>query len=286
MEDHAFTLMPMSQEISLDPGTTYEGHITVTNPADASSDFSYKVSVDPYGVSGEKYDVDLLTQYNRSLITEWITIDHPTGTLKPNESKQINYTIKVPKNAPAGGQYAAITVAEDNATQGNDNVIVSSVLEMASVVYAKVAGETNHDGKVLENNIPSFVTSTPVTIGALISNEGNVHEAANFTISVTDLFTGQVILPGDDSAGRYSEIIMPETTYRSERVVGNLPAVGVVKINQTIRYNGEVSITERDVVICPIWFMALMALTLCAFIAVIVTIIRKHRKRKKSRPAL
>lgn len=286
MEDHAFTLMPMSQEISLDPGTTYEGHITITNPADSSSDFSYKVSVNPYSVNGEEYNIDLLTQYNRSIITEWVTVKEPTGTLKPNESKQINYTIKVPKNAPAGGQYAALTVAEDGTAQSGDGVTVSSILEMASIIYAKVAGETTTDAKILENNIPSFVTSAPVTLSALISNNGNVHQSAEFTISISDNFTGQVILPNDESTGRYNEIVMPETTYRSERILNDLPSVGVVKVKQTIRIGGEVSVAEQDIVICPIWFMALIALTVCAFIAVIVAIVHKHRKRKKSRPAL
>ena len=286
MEDHAFTLMPMSQDISLDPGTTYEGHITVTNPADSTSDFHYKVSVNPFSVNGEEYNVDLLTQYNRSMITEWIKVSDSTGTLKPNESRQINYTIKVPKDAPSGGQYAALTVAEDGAAQSGDGVTVSSVLEMASIVYAKVAGETTTDAKILENNIPSFVASTPVTISALISNNGNIHQSADFTISISDNFTGQVILPSDESTGRYSEIVMPETTYRSERILNDLPSVGAVKVKQTIRIGGEVSVVEQDIIICPIWFMALIALTLGAFIAVIVTIIHKHRKRKKSRPAL
>lgn len=276
--DNAFTLMPMNQDISLDPGTTYEGHITVSNPADATSDFSYQVSVNPFSVNGEEYDIDLLTQYNRSLITEWITIDESTGTLKPNESKQINYTIKVPSNAPSGGQYAALTVSAADPLQSGDGLSVSNIIEMASIIYAKVAGETTHDAKVLENNVPGFSAVTPVFVSTLISNDGNVHEAADVTLTVTDVFTGQVILPNGEATGHYTEYIMPETTYRSARAINDLPAVGIVKVNQTVRIGSDVSTTEQNIIICPIWFMALVFLTLCAFVAVIVTLIKKHRR--------
>ena len=79
---------------------------------------------------------------------------------------------------------------------------------------------------------------------------------------------------------------MPETTYHSEREVSNLPAIGVVKVSQTIRFNGEVSVQENNIVICPVWFMVLVLLTLAALITTIVLIIKKHRRHKKELSAI
>lgn len=280
--NNTFTLTPMSQNIELSPGETYTGYITIVNPADATSDFEYKVSVNPFSVVGQDYAVDLATEYNRSMITKWITVPESTGTLKPNESRKVEYTIKVPDDAPGGGQYAALTVTNNNETGNNDGLSVHSVLEMASVVYAQVDGETIHDTHILENNIPGFALTTPVTLTATLQNNGNVHEFASYTITVTDFFTGQVILPTEEADGHYSEVIMPETTFHSQREISNLPTIGVVKVTQTIRLNGEVSTAESNIIICPIWFMVLIIATLAALITTIVLIVKKHRKHKKS----
>ena len=74
---------------------------------------------------------------------------------------------------------------------------------------------------------------------------------------------------------------MPKTTRRIERELNDLPMLGVIKVNQTIYYQGEVSTVEKDVIICPIWFILLVVLTLASIITTIVLIIKKHRRKKK-----
>lgn len=283
MENNTFTVLPMSQRFNLVPGETVEGSITVVNPADATEDFNYKTTIMPYGVVGNNYSADLTTETSYTAISKWIKIEEPTGKVAPNESKKINFSITVPKDAPAGGQYAAIAVSSNNEESSNSGVTVQNVFELASIVYAQVAGETKHEGKVLENNIPGFVVSPPVTVSALINNQGNVHESATIVIAVTDFFTGQVILPTEDNPGEYSEIIMPDTERYIEREIDNLPALGVVKVSQSIYYRGELSQVEKEVFICPIWFMALVILTIVTLIITIVQIIRKHKKNRGSR---
>lgn len=279
MENNSFTLLPMSQRFNLVPGEIYTGKITIVNPTDASGDFNYKVSVAPYNVVGNNYDIDLTSKYNRSIITDWIEVLEPTGTVAPNNSKDVSFTISVPEDAPAGGQYATILVSSNSDQQADAGVAVKNVFEMASIVYANVAGETVHDGKILENNVPSYSAVAPITLTALISNEGNVHEDAVFVITISDFFSGAVILPTEEDEGRYGEIIMPETTRKIERNVSNLPAIGIVKISQKIYYNGEVSTVEKNVIICPIWFILLMVLTMASIITAIVVAVKKHKRK-------
>ena len=281
MQNNSFTILPMSQRFSLDPGKTYKGKITIVNPADATSDFEYIASVSPYSVVGEDYTADLVTQSNHSEISKWIKISEPVGKVAPNESKDVEFTIKVPVDAAAGGQYATINVSSNAANSSDNGVSVQNIFEMASVIYANVSGEIVHDGEIIENNIPGFSAVTPVTLSALISNNGNVHEDATFVIAVSDVFSGHVILPTEEDAGQYNEIIMPDSTKKIERNISNLPAIGLVKVSQTIYYNGDVSIVEKNIFICPIWFMALALLTLAAVITTIVMIIRHHHKKNK-----
>ncbi len=283
MENNTFTVLPMSQRFNLVPGETVEGSITVVNPADATENFKYKTTIMPYSVVDSSYSADLTTETSYTAISKWIEIEEPTGEVAPNESKKVNFTITVPKDAPAGSQYAAIAVSSNNDNSTSNGVSVQNVFELASIIYAQVAGETKHEGKVLENNIPGFVVAPPIKVSALVNNQGNVHENANFVITVSDFFTGQVILPTEDNPGEYSEIIMPDTERLIEREIDNLPALGVIKVSQTIYYMGESSQSEKEVIICPIWFLALVALTISALIFTIVQIIRKHKKNRGSK---
>ncbi len=279
MGNSSFTVLPMSQRFTLEPGKTYTGKLSIVNPAESTEDFHYVMSVSPYGVTGEDYDVDFATVTNRSEIVKWIKISEPTGSVKPNETKEVEFTITVPEDAAGGGQYALIAVSSNETATATEGVAVNNVFELASIVYATVSGETKHEGEILENNVPGFVVKTPVTLSALISNNGNVHEDATFVISVSNAFTGQVILPTEDNEGRYNELIMPDTTREITREINNLPALGIIKINQTIYYLGDVKTVEKNVIICPIWFMLLLGVTILAIIGAIVGTVLKHKRR-------
>ena len=279
-----FTVTPMSQRVALEAGKTFEGSISVINPNDSTDDLTYKAYVAPYSVVGDGYEADLTTDSKFNQIKEWITIENPTGTIAPNNTGEIKFKIKVPSTAPAGGQYAAIIVTRDDATQKSDNgVAVKDIFEMASLIYANVNGETIHKGEVLSNEIPGFVASAPITVSALISNEGNIHENATVIIKATNFFTGDVIVEGNTEDMYYSEIIMPETTrYVTREISEGLPLLGVVKVDQTIYYNGGTpSEKSVNVIICPIWFLLLVIFGLISIIAVIVYMIRRHHKKAK-----
>ncbi len=274
--ENTFSITPTNQMINLKPGDKYTGSITVINSSNSGEDFHYFVSVLPYSVVGEKYEADLSTMYDRTMIKDWIEIDSPTGTLEPGKSEEVNFTITVPTSAPAGGQYASIVVTDNN----NDSSVVSSTLGIASVLYANVAGDTVYDGKIIENNIPGFVMSTPVKVDSLISNDGNVHMLATTQVTIKNTLTGENILPSQQSDGYFNEIIMPGTTHRIERDLTDLPIVGVVEVSQTIYYNGESSVVNKNVIICPVWFMVLVVVLLSGIVGGIIVAIKKHRRKK------
>lgn len=276
-----FTMTPMSQRFRLEPGQTYTGKVKVINPTDSTQDLSYKAYVAPYGVSGEAYEDDLSKETSYNQIKDWIKIENPSGTLKPNDTKEISFSINVPENAPAGGQYAAIVVRRDDAGgEAKEGVAVKDVFEMASIVYAEVNGETKHEGEILENNVPGFVANAPITLSAKLSNMGNVHENATIVIKATDFFTGNVIVDGNAEEEYYSEIVLPETTRLVVRDINEgLPLLGIVRVEQTINYNGQTSTESKNVIICPVWFLLLVIATLGAIVATVVHIVRKHRKK-------
>lgn len=278
-----FSVTPMNRMVDLVPGETYTFFVSVANPVDAAGDFDYKIYAAPYSVVTELYDADMTTQTDHTRMVDWITIYEPTGTIAPNETKDIEFTITVPENAPGGGQYAAIVVSENKDNQTNKDTSVMNILEIASVLYAKVDGETIHEGKVLENNVPGFVVDPLVNVSSLIANEGNVHEVAEIRITASNVFTGETIASAELDNGAYAELIMPDSQKFVSKRIDELPMLGIVNVKQSIYYNDTVSTTEKNVIVCPIWFLILVVFTFLVTIWKVVKVVRKHKKKKVAR---
>lgn len=277
-----FSVTPMNQMVDLAPGETYTFSITVLNPVNSAGNLDYKVYAAPYRVVTESYDADVATMTDRTQMANWITILEPTGTLVPNETREIEFTVQVPEDAPGGGQYAAIMVGIDNKNQNYDNMSVTNVLEIASIIYAKVDGEIIHKGEVVENSVPVFTADPKITLSSLIKNEGNMHEIASIAITVKNVFTGETLASAELDNGVYAELIMPDSQRFINKEVDGLPMMGIINVQQKIYYNGETSTVEKNVLICPIWFLILVALVMMAVVAKILKVIRKHRKKKKA----
>lgn len=274
-----FTVTPMSHEINLSAGEVYTGSVTVVNPVDAVRDFNYKVVVSPYAVIDDDYTADFATQSERTQIADWITIDEPTGTVAPNSSRKVNFTITVPETAPAGGQYAALMVSANTDAESGSGVAVNNIFEMASIIYANIAGETIRDGDVLENNIPGFVAEMPIKVSAMLQNNGNSHEIARVSLEVSSFFAATPIYPSAGDSGTLNEVVMPGTTYYATRDITGLSPLGIYTVTQTIDYLGERYQRQQVVVACPLWFMALVAITIAAVVAGIAHRVKIRKRR-------
>lgn len=274
-----FSVTPMNRMVELVPGETYNFTVTMLNPVNSTENLDYKIHAAPYSVVTEAYHADISTQTDHTRMVDWITIPEPTGTLAPNETREIEFTITVPDDAPGGGQYAAIMVGIDNKNQNYDNMSVTNVLEIASIIYAKVDGEIIHKGEVVENNVPWFTADPKITLTSLIKNEGNMHEIASITITAKNVFTGETLVSAELDNGVYAELIMPDSQRFINKEVDELPMIGIINMQQNIYYNGETSTVEKNVLVCPIWFLILVVLTLTAIIWKIVKTVRKYKKK-------
>lgn len=274
-----FTVTPTSQKIELVAGETYTGSITVANPTNAVKDFAYSVSVAPYNVTGENYSADLETVSSRSNIINWISIPEPKGVLAPNEMREVKFTITVPEDAAGGGQYAAILVGSDAETAKKEGFAIQNIYEIASVIYADVEGDTVHEGEVLDNYIPGFSFVTPVKVSTTIRNDGNTHETAQVYIRIKNAVTGESIYPQVGESGGIEEVIMPETTRYIAQDIEVLAPLGVYNVTQAVTYLDETSIYKQTLIVCPLWFLLLMIVTISAIVASIIRAIIKHKRK-------
>lgn len=278
----AIAISPTSQRVVLTPGETYRGGMTVSNPNSATADLHYLVTVAPFyparaeGSTDDYSGVDYTTKTNMNMIVDWLTVDNPTGTLAPNEEVTVSFSIQVPLDAPAGGQYAALLIREnpDVKTEEDDSMSVTEIMQMSHAIYADVAGETIEEGEILQNDIPSFLFNNTLQATSLVRNNGNVHVDAKYILQVWPMGSDEEICTNEESAG--TGFIMPNTErYHTETCV--LPPFGIFRAKQTVKIFGEVSELEKTIIVCPLWALFLI---LFAIVALIIWIILKAKTRK------
>lgn len=276
----AIAMSPMNQRILLMPGQTYQGGFIIGNSAHAQEDLHYTSSIAPFflrQMEDGQYnynEADNTTKTDMNLIVDWTTIDNPTGVVPPNGNKTISFTINVPEDAPAGGQYMEIQVREDRSNYTSPTG-VNEIVQMAHVIYAEVAGESRKEGVVLENNIPSFLLNSNLEATSRIRNNGNVHTDAKVVLQVWPLFSDEEICTNEEEAG--TVFVMPGTErLHSEKC--ELPAFGIFRAKQTVTIFGETSEVEKMVIVCPLWMIFII---LFVVILVVMWLITKSRKRKQ-----
>ncbi len=278
------TVSPMTQKIILTPGESYAGSIKVSNPNSAKYNLDYSVhigsfsqhsdadSLDDYGT----VDTEAVSTYNQMM--DWIVLGKESGSVAPNNTDVISFTINVPADAPAGGQYATIIVRDetDHAQDTGGNVMIQSIAQIASIIYAEVTGETRNEGAILENDMPSFLMNNTLEATSMVRNDGNVHTDAEYVLQVWPMFSDEEICTNEEDPAK--SLVMPETErYHAESCT--LPTVGIFRTKQTVKIFGETSIVEKTIIVCPIW---LMFIILFAVFLLIFYFVMKAKNRKKN----
>lgn len=272
-----FTVSPPNQVVTLVPGEKYEYSIEVFNPSAATEDIDVKAVVKPFGINkdSEDYDFDFDTVSNYNQMMDWIEVENPTATVSPNNRAYINYTISVPENAPAGGQYASIGIQRLPRSTGGGGVNIAETMEIASLIYATVLGETTESGNILANNITGMSFDAKIKADALVSNTGNVHSTAKYKLQVYPLFSNEEMYTNEEKPD--SIVVIPGQTYRNF-IQWDSPLVGIFKVVQTVEFAGTINTATKTVIVCPIWLIVIIV----AVILLIVFYLTSSSKKRKN----
>ena len=278
------TVSPPAQKIVLIPGEKYTGTIKIASPASSQKDIDYAITIASFSEHGGEgrnddygaVDYTTVTEYNQ--IMNWITLDKKRGTLAPNETQTVTFTIDVPKDAPAGGQYASLAVRDESGSDSSGGgVSVQSVMQILSIIYAEVAGETRNEGVIMENSMPSFLLNSPLVASSRVKNSGNIHTDASWTFQVWPMFSDEEICTNEEKP--YTTLIMPESElYHTETC--ELPSIGIFRAKQTVKIFGEESIIEKTIVICPIWLLFIIIFIVTIIVIWLITRIKSHKGNK------
>lgn len=272
--EYRIQVSPVRFELDLKPGKTTTETFRVQNTG--SKEFSYTVSVAPYNVISDDYEADFSSETQYNDIVKWVTFSQTSGTLEPRGEDEITVTVRVPSNAPEGGQYAAIMASMDASdTAGGTGVAI--VRQVGILLYsANVEGRTVKTASVEENKIPSFIFNPPITVTSLVKNTGNVHAEASYTLQVFPLFSDEEAFTNEEDP--IKQMVLPGTNRYNELSWDGAPALGIFRVKQTVKIFDEVSTTEKLVFLCPIWFLFIVLLLIFCVIFWVVSRVRNRRK--------
>ena len=280
------TLSPMNQKLIIDPGDSHDASFKISNPAASTDDTFYEISVEPFYVD-EKGSVVYESYMESGKIVDWIKFNAPTkGKLVPNETKEIVFTIDVPKSAPAGGQYAAIFITANNKPEDNNDQTGSSSQQGASIketkrfahlVYTEITGNTIKQGEIRDLSVPSFLLSGEVKASAKIKNTGNVHGTATCTLQVFPLFSGEEVYTNEEKPSIFT--VMPEREKIVELAWDKTPSIGIFNVVFTVEFEGAKEQISKMVIKCPLWLLFLIVFAIVALI-IWITLQAKNRRKK------
>ena len=295
-EASAFSVSPMKQTITLQPGDTYSGRIKafVMDESNGGNTTHYEAWVAPLTIddANESYTPTFNKTSDWTDIVNWATVsdedetakygDKVTGVIEPGEAVDFTYTVKVPEDVRGGGQYFGVIIQQVPNPNAKDsgNVGIKNNIQIASVIYAEIAGDIKISGSITDNNVPGFLLNPPLTTSFFAKNDGNTHSEVTYYMQVFPLFSNEEVYTTEDNPG--SNYVLPGTSRYIEQSWENTPAVGIFRVRQTVYYDStdnEPSITEKIVIICPIW---LMFVILFVIFALIIYFVAKAKARKKA----
>ena len=293
----AFTVTPQSQEYSLMPGQSVTGEVSAVNPHDAEGKFYYVAEVVPYSVSNDgNYSPSFDASSDYTDIVNWVKLSDDDesnvttvhGALEPGETGKAYYTITVPRDARGGGQYFAVRVKNDLDTvkeaEEDDSLTIKESIGIASLVYVEVSGDVIVKGEITDNNISSFFLKPPIDASFIVKNEGNTHAKVSYYLQVFPLFSDEEIYTTEDNPG--TNYVLPGAVRMITQTWNDTPLVGVFKVRQTVYYDstdGEPSVTEKMVIVCPVWLMFIIFFAVIALIIWIFLKVSKRRGAKRER---
>ncbi len=190
----SFGVSPLKFEYDLNNFNVIQDKIKIINQSD--SPITLYSSTEDFIAGDDSWNPKFIRpedQVNAGYtLSNWIRVEDRNITLAPRESREINFSIQIPRNAEPGWHYAAIFFAPWIA----QNAQVAVVQRLWVLVLVNVPGDViiqwevkNFDIGLKQNETftpQNNFSQLPITFQTLFKNDGNVHLKPNGKITLLD----------------------------------------------------------------------------------------------------
>ena len=270
-------LSPTSQRITLEPDSVYNGTFMLRNIGE--TEFHYTIDISPYQVTDDSYLPSYSIENSYTQIVDWVTFDNESGLLEPGGAVEINYTITVPLDVPAGGQYAVLTAQTSDGNISGSSV--RTVSRIGMVLYATVSGTTRKSGEIVSNKVNGIIFNNDLFATSTVINTGNVDAEATYYLEAINLFNNSVAY--SNKSEPTTKIVLPGTTRTNIISWEGSPALGLFRVEHNVEYLGHVENVSKIVFLCPVWFLVASIAFIILVILLIIARIRARQAKKKKR---
>lgn len=272
-------ISPASNSIQLHNSGVYTGKMTVQNTK--SREMKIKMSVGSYAIVNDNYDSPNYDSSNKySLMRNWIKLDADEFTLKPDESRDVHYTVVAPANPPAGSQYATI-FAEDQPTEQLKGSGIQATSRVGLVLTARmVDGKTIDRSNLYDVKIDQYQPTAPLKTGFGVKNEGNIGTSVIYSITVKNALNGAEVYKSKEQTSS----VYPETK-RKFTLNWDKPGAWFYNVELHIKVNGHDRSIKQLVCTVPIWIIILLIVAIVCLVAYAVLNYRTRKEIRESRAA-
>lgn len=179
---------PVTFDFKADPGQSITDQvIQITNQSSNKvKRYFYLMDVNSYSEAGQVNIVNPSENEYGFSLSQWVKLSAESYEFAANETIDLKFSIKVPKNAEAGGHYGAIVIdlkPNQEQIKGTSGVAVGN--KIAVLVALEVSGEKKQEASILSFKANKFINEgLPIEFSFRMSNEGNVHLTPTGAISI------------------------------------------------------------------------------------------------------
>ncbi|MFH1246676.1 MAG: hypothetical protein V1489_02805 [Candidatus Liptonbacteria bacterium] len=244
----AVTVGPVRINLNADPETSVKSSMFVQNESSEAQVFfpSYEGFTE---VDGQK----IFSKSISNDLPEWFdlpkSLEIPAG-----ESRDIPFTIRVPKDAGPGSHYAVVWWS--SAPPSNDGSKMAVVTRAGVLVYLRVSGDVHEEGSITSFGAKSmFAFSLPLDIATKFHNSGNIFVTPEGTVSLKNILGKTVSV---SQVNGYKYIVMSGSDYTFNNQL-NPPgvSVGLYKLQVDLTYGEKQTsiIKTAWILILPTWLL-------------------------------
>jgi len=245
-EGLTLTITPPLFQLTIGPGEFWSSSLKVVNTN--SYDLTLYASVMNFESNGERgggkftpiIEDDGVASVNS--LAQWIEVSKKPIFVPKEKSVEIPFSVRIPKDAPPGGHYAAILVGTQPLSDKSEGPIIRVSSLISSLLFVNIKGDVREEGNIREfSTEKTFYQEPEVDFTLRFENIGNVHLQPQGDITIYNMWgkeRGKILINQKSHFGNVLPKSIREFAFKWQGE-NNLFEIGRYKAIATLSFGKE-----------------------------------------------